>query len=203
MAWTPLAERLSSLPLILAGPMLRRTEPAAVTVWLALKAARTVTLRIYGRNAHGELVPQLEGTRHTVRLGDHLHLVAVTARAAHDHERLAWGALYYYNLFFQPEGTPHSSAPGAPADLDTPGILTLDPPADELLRRLRYPGHPLPSFVLPHEDLNRLKILHGSCRKPHGIGKEMLSAIDAMIERAAADPADRPQQLVMTGDQIY
>src|SRR2546430_2245783 len=86
MAWTPLSERLSSLPLILAGPLLRRTEPTAVTVWLALKAARTVTLRIYGRDAPGGLVPRFEGTRHTVRLGAHLHLVAITAHAAHDHE---------------------------------------------------------------------------------------------------------------------
>jgi hypothetical protein len=170
VAWTPLAERLSSLPLILAGPMLRRTEPTAVTIWLALKAACTVTLRIYGRNAQGELVPQFEGMRHSVRLGDHLHLAAVTARAAGDHERLAWGALYFYNLFFQPDGAAGRRAPEAPGDLDTPGILTLDPRADALLRRLRYPGHPLPSFVLPPEDLNRLKILHGSCRKPHGLG---------------------------------
>src|SRR5919197_5529722 len=119
MSWTPLAERLSSLPLILAGPMLRRTEPTAVTVWLALKAARTVTLRIYGRNAQGELVPQFEGTRHTVRLGDYLHLAAVTARAAGDHERLAWGVLYYYNLFFQPDGPSGRRAPGPAGDLDT------------------------------------------------------------------------------------
>src|SRR2546422_306330 len=82
----------------------------------------------------------------------------------------------------------------AHADLDALGILARDPPADGLLRRLRYRGHPLPSFVLPPEDLNRLRILHGSCRKPHGLGKEMLSAIDAMIEHASADPADRPQQ---------
>src|SRR5205085_5671207 len=108
--------------------MLRRTEPTAVTVWLALKSARTVTLRIYVRNAQGELVPRIEGTRHSVRLGDHLHIVAVTARAAGDHERLAWGQLYHYNLFFQPEDASTGSAPQAPADLDTPGILTLDPP---------------------------------------------------------------------------
>jgi hypothetical protein len=107
MPWAPLAERFSSLPLILAGPMLGRTEPGAVTVWLALKESRMVTLRIDTGNAEGQLVQQLEGTLHTV------HLV--------------------------------------------------------------YPGHPLPSFVLPPEDLNHLKILHGSCRKPHGVGKEMLS----------------------------
>jgi len=94
MSWTPLAERFSSLPLILAGPMLRRTEPRAVTVWLALKTPQVVTLRIYSRNGAGTLFQQLESTRHTVRLGDHLHIVAVTARATNEHERLAWGELY-------------------------------------------------------------------------------------------------------------
>src|SRR6266566_8290170 len=92
MSWTLLAERFSSLPLILAGPMLRRTEPRAVTVWLALKTPQVVTLRIYSRNGAGPLVQQLEGTRHTVRLGDHLHVVAVTARATNEHERLAWAS---------------------------------------------------------------------------------------------------------------
>src|SRR5258707_674272 len=71
MPWTPLAERFLNLPLILAGPMLRRSEPRAVSVWLALKEPRRVTLRIYARDAGGDLVQQLEGTRHTVRLGDH------------------------------------------------------------------------------------------------------------------------------------
>ncbi len=183
MSWTPLAERFSSLPLILAGPMLRRTEPRAVTVWLALKTPQVVTLRIYNRNGAGTLVQQLEGTRHTVRLGDQLHMVAITARAINEHERLAWGELY--------------------AHLDTPGILTNNPASADLLHRLVYPGHPLPSFVLPPEDLNQLRILHGSCRKPHGVGREMLSVADAMLEDAANEPTRRPQQLFMTGDQIY
>src|SRR6266702_5623432 len=120
MSWTPLAERFSSLPLILAGPMLRRTEPRAVTVWLALKTPQVITLRIYSRNGAGTLFQQLEGTRHTVRLGDHLHIVAVTARTTNEHERLAWGELYYYNLFFQSESATGSNASETLADLNTP-----------------------------------------------------------------------------------
>ena len=76
MPWTPLAERFSALPLILAGPILRRTEPHAVTVWLALKESSMVTLRIYTQDIAGTLIEQFSGTRHTVRLGDHLHLVS-------------------------------------------------------------------------------------------------------------------------------
>src|SRR5947199_7495662 len=91
MSWTPLAERFSTLPLILAGPILRRTEPGAVTVWLALLSAQAVTLRIYARDDSSHLIQCFEGTRRTVRLGDHLHVVAVTARAGSDDEALSWG----------------------------------------------------------------------------------------------------------------
>src|SRR5947209_3873030 len=101
MSWTSLTERFNDLPLILSGPILRRTEPHAVTVWLALKKPQLVTLRIYSKNDDGNLMPQFEGTRHTIRLGDHLHIVAVTARTTNSNQQLAWGRLYYYNVFFQ------------------------------------------------------------------------------------------------------
>lgn len=46
MVWTRLAPRLSRLPLVLAGLILRRVEPDTVTVWAALRESRTVTLRV-------------------------------------------------------------------------------------------------------------------------------------------------------------
>jgi hypothetical protein len=203
MSWTPLVERFAALPLILAGPILRRTEPRAVTVWLALKTPQTVALRIYARDGTGNLNPRMEGMRRTVRLGDHLHIVAITARSANSDEQLAWGGLYYYDLFFQPDRPSGDHEPVPAAHLGTPGILTNDPAQTDPLRQLVYPGHPLPSFVLPPEDLNQLRIIHGSCRKPHGIGKEMLSALDSILEDSAQNPLQRPQQLFLTGDQIY
>jgi len=203
MSWKPLAERFAALPLILAGPILRRTEPQAVTVWLALKASQTVTLRIYAKDGTGNLISQFEGTRRTIRLGDHLHIVAVTARSATAAEQLTWGGLYYYDLFFQADCPSGDHEQVTAAHLGTPGILNNDPALADSLRQLVYPGHPLPSFVLPPEDLNQLRIIHGSCRKPHGIGKEMLSALDTILEDAAQNPLQRPQQLFLTGDQIY
>src|SRR6266487_5320123 len=111
MTWIPLAQRFSTLPFILAGPILRRIEPRAVTVWLALKESQTVTLRIYSRDESGHLIQRLEGTRRTIRLGDHLHVVAVTARASNDDEALSWGGPYYYDLFFQAPHLPGSHVP--------------------------------------------------------------------------------------------
>src|SRR5579875_2047828 len=100
MSWMPLTERFTDLPLILSGPIVRRVEPQAATVWLALKEPRRVTLRIYTRSDEGNLLQQFEGTRRTVRLGDHLHIVAVTAHATSGDAALQWGQLCYYDLFF-------------------------------------------------------------------------------------------------------
>ena len=205
MSWTPLAQRFTALPLILAGPLLRRVEPQSVTVWLALKESRRVTLRVYARNDAGDLVLQCEGTRRTIRLGNNLHIVAVTANAGMD-TPLRWGGLYYYDMFFQADdhaGTLDTPVPESGAHLDTPGILNIDPSQADPLHRLVYPGHPLPSFVLPPEDVNQLRVVHGSCRKPHGVGREMLSALDTILESTIQQEEDRPQQLFLTGDQIY
>src|SRR3990172_1836424 len=46
MAWKPLAERLDDLPLVLAGPILRHTDPKTVTAWVALKDPATVRLDV-------------------------------------------------------------------------------------------------------------------------------------------------------------
>jgi hypothetical protein len=153
MSWTPLIERFHKLPLILAVPILRRTEPHSVTVWLALKKAQTVTLRIYAKDDNGNLTEQLEGSHHTVRLGEHLHVVAVTARSTNDHEGLAWGGLYYYDLFFQTVNPSNGHVLETAVHLSTPGILNMDPSTASLLERLVYPEHPLPGFVLPPSDL--------------------------------------------------
>lgn len=198
MAWVPLSERFDTLPLVLAGPILRRAEPGAVTVWLALKEARTVTLRLYSADAEGNLLEQFAGTRQTLRLGDHIHIVAVTARPTSDEQPLAWGGFYYYNLFFQ---TVHEEQVSS---LSTPGILTNDPASADSLQRLVYPEHPLPAFVMPPEDLNSLRVMHGSCRKPHGTGKDMLAALDMLLEMTTRHETEQwPHHLFLTGDQIY
>ncbi|MEQ9093494.1 MAG: hypothetical protein RLN63_05265, partial [Miltoncostaeaceae bacterium] len=76
-----LPSRLAGLPLVLAGPLLRRVEATAVTVFLALREARTVTLAVHEAGPDG--VPagatRAEGTRATIPLGANLHVVAVTA----------------------------------------------------------------------------------------------------------------------------
>ena len=67
--------KVADLPLILAGPILRRTESDRVTVWLALKESRSLQIQVYETSNQGSTVGKvvLEATANTVELGKHLH----------------------------------------------------------------------------------------------------------------------------------
>lgn len=207
MTWRSLQHRLDQLPLLLAGPILRRTEPDAVTVWMALKEPCRVTLRVYETDASAGLVnpqPVLDGTRLTAHLGAHLHVVAVTARpidrlANHsvESDRLQPGKIYAYDLAFDSSdislhaADSHYTLQQALQTADTPPVS------------ISYFNHQLPTFALPPDDLNQLRIVHGSCRKPHGAGRDALAILDDLIAQHSASADERPHQVFFTGDQIY
>jgi hypothetical protein len=196
------------LPLILCGPILRRSEPGSVTVWVALKEPRTVTLRVYSHApppAPESLKEEMRGTRRTARLGQNLHVVAVTAEPVNADHPLTPGTIYFYNLFFSvSEDTP---VPETADQLNSPNIFALDgatSPDDLRPNGLSYSiEHKLPGFSLPPENLNKLRIIHGSCRQPQGIGRDAFPNLDEMISFDAPVADDRPHLLLLTGDQIY
>lgn len=177
---------IDQLPLILAGPILRQTQPNQVTVWLALKESKSIQLEVYATEDQGRTIGRtiLQGQSSTLKLGKYLHLLAITAVAVND-ETLQPDQLYAYNLYF---------------DSDRYSLI------DEVANNhysLSYFTHQLPTFALPPTDLNQLNIIHGSCRKPHGGGVDTLSYLDNLIADSAHLPSERPHQLFMTGDQIY
>jgi hypothetical protein len=207
MSWTPLNHRIHHLPLILAGPILRRTESGAVTVWLALKAPRQVELKVFStQGGNGEIVgaPLLEGASSTVQLGKYLHVVAVTAKPI-DSNLLTSGQIYAYDIEFA--GSRESQSVAVPENekqnllsclwADGTDLSALGPST------ISYFAHGLPTFALPPRDLNYLRIVHGSCRKPHGDGRDALPILDNAIEQFAGMANFRPHQLFLTGDQIY
>ncbi len=195
------------LPLVICGPILRRTEPEAVTVWVALKKPGTVTLRVYSLAPPPfptSLREELQGTRETVRLGENLHVVAVTARPVEAGRVLAPGSVYFYNLFFGPAGG--APVPESGDDLKKDDIVFLEgtgldgPQPTGLSYSFE---HHLPSFSLPPADLNKLRLIHGTCRRPQGPGGDVLPALDAMIDEKWPLADERPHLLLLNGDQIY
>ncbi|MBE9228254.1 PhoD-like phosphatase [Phormidium sp. LEGE 05292] len=191
MSWTPLCDRIDRLPLILAGPILRRTEANAVTVWVALKEPRNVTLNVYSTvSGNGEVIDRLllVGRSYTIPLGQFLHVVAVTAKPqVLGESSLQPGEIYAYDLDF---GN-NNLAEALNFECGFPEVT------------ISYFPHQLPTFAMPPDDLNDLRIVHGSCRKPHGGGRDALTILDDLMNHSANQPGNRPQQLFLTGDQIY
>jgi hypothetical protein len=183
---------LQDLPLILAGPILRRTEPDAVTVWVALKHACQVDLKVCGTTHGGQQLADwvLEGSRATMAIGKFLHVVAVTARSATG-AMLSHDRIYAYDLQFTIADQPTQTLQQALCSRKFPKV------------NISYFKHQAPTFVLPAKQLEHLRIVHGSCRNSHGGGFDALPILDCLLEETAQQPQQRPQQLFLTGDQIY
>jgi hypothetical protein len=203
MPWTSLEDRVAELPLIIAGPILRRVEPNSVSVWVALSKARNVGLHIIsgivdtgsGENVFDNSDAIYTANKASIRIGEHLHLALVTLVISGSDPALTPQHLYSYNLTF--------SGGLAPEDLKSLQLLKDKTTAPKHLA-IGYQERLLPTFVTPPNALDKINIFHTSCRKAHGFGNEdALKGIDILIKKAGIDPLKRPHQLFLTGDQIY
>ena len=202
MGFTKLKDRIDKLPLILAGPIVRRVEPVVASVWVALRRRRKVRLEIY--DASGALVGK--GERETLAVGTNLHIACVTGIAF---SSFSAGTTYQYNLFFDHVGAGDSISDGA--NLFGAQIVSASNvqavAADEARVKLTYAtdgGPARPSFVLPPSSLDQLRLLHGSCRKVSGPHSDALEAADAILREAfKTSNKQRPHMLFLTGDNIY
>src|SRR6185436_17012442 len=206
MSFTKLATRIDGLPLILAGPMVRRVDidTNTATVWLALHLPRRVRLEIYDPANPTTLV--LSGAADTRAIGARLHIVAVTADQPSSF-RFSPGATYKYNIIFSPHPSetlpPHAvgTDDGRVGDLFAPHILAA--PAINAHMRITYDGG-LPGFVVPPSSLDELRILHTSCRRINGSGVDAFPAIEYILEdHVKRGNGRRPTMLFLTEDQVY
>src|SRR5262249_23192197 len=180
------ANSLPALPRVLAGPVLRKVAPRSASVWLAMRTGGDVTATVL--DALDATVA--EAHRHSVAIGTQLHIVCVTATPADGAPDLTEGLVYRYRLAFAFDD-------GQQMDLATATGTTTKPGA------FAYVPFGLPSFCLPPASLDDLRLLCGSCRIPHGNGRDCFSIGDKLLAQAASNPVARPHQLLLTGDQIY
>ena len=189
MPWQNLQKRLNNLPDILAGPILRKTTYTEVSVWIAFKKEKrglTLSVAPFSENTSEKVVAKSLATD-TIQVGQGLWIILLTATLVDSKNPLKGdGTTYTYDILQNNKTI---------FDEDT-------------LKKISHEKYSLPSFVLPHDDLNKMRIIHGSCRKPHG-GRgndpDMLAYLDTLIEDSIQDTNSnvRPQQLFLTGDQIY
>ena len=194
MAIPPLAQ----LPFILAGPIVRRVTSRRAAVWIALRVPATVTLQVMPRDAPGST--QTSAATPTFKVGANLHLALVDLDATAS--PLQEDIVYYYDLrFASKDGSTITGGLRDSGNL-TPAGTT---PSPDLMS---YPVAPpalrgLPSFVLPQSDLTKLQICQASCRKAHADSLDAMLILDAELSSTADVSSFRPQQLFLTGDQIY
>ncbi len=199
------------IPLLLAGPIVRRADPGLVAVWAALSEPAEVALKVYeGRVAHDTTNPPFATSddpadpnlpppkpgNHTLRVGERLHLAMLTARLPPASGKVFRPHLAYsYNLSMKVGGTTH--------DLNTLGLLVEHQVSGTTAEPLGYADRILPSFVLPPEELKDLRIAYGSCRRPGYDDVDALALLDQDLEQRITDPRARTHQLFLGGDQIY
>ncbi len=192
-----------SAPNIIAGPILRRVEKSKVSVWIAFSKNYHCTLKLYdGDNVNVEsatsaieiLTDNAEAP--TVPFGKNLWIALITAKISVP--VLQADKIYSYNVLF--ESTTDLTDKG---DLRTDGLLSDNEHEARPQKALGYEENVLPSFTLPSDDPAKLFIAQASCRKMHGHGEDALAFLDKIIEDNRTEPGKRPQQLFLTGDQIY
>lgn len=196
------------LPLLLAGPILRRVDPTLVAVWVALSKPATVTLRVWegqltSRDAEATSQPFATSIgEQTWRLGEQLHLLTATARIPP-----------VAGKTFRPDTT-YCYDVSIASDNDTFTLETLNMLAEVSAKdspdgfehvALGYEPDLLPSFAPPPSELTDLHVVYGSCRRPgHKDPDAMVWIDDHLVKmRRYKDPRARPHQLFLGGDQIY
>ncbi len=199
------------LPLLLAGPILRRVDPGLVAVQVFLSRPATVKLTVYeGRVAFDTTnpafvtsddppdpnVPPPRPGGETVRIGDQLHLGMVSARVPPASGKVFQSDfLYSYNVSITTGSTTVDLA-----GLDLLGAHTV---SGVTCQPLGYDDRMLPSFALPPTAIDDLQIAYGSCRRPSYDDGDALAWMDEYLADRVRDPRARIHQLFLGGDQIY
>ncbi len=169
----------TSLPDVLAGPLLRRSGTERLVLWLV--GTRALPLELVLMPADGGERRRYvldESQCRCLPVGRHavVHLLDVTLATP-----LPEDVRIDYDLVIRdaPDGE-RSIADWAP--------------------HLCYEDAALPGFVIA----SRIgQLLHGSCRKPHHPGGDGLVRADEWLGERVTEAGERPAWLLMTGDQIY
>ncbi|CDT61171.1 metallophosphoesterase family protein [Vibrio coralliirubri] len=166
----------SSLPLLLAGPILRKTTATEVVLWLATSSPLTGRAELHTQEIDDSEAAQ-DQPFYTSSLEEHDSIQIGTH---------AWVTLIRLQGEF-PTNT-----------LIEYDIHTESGSLKELAPHLVYNGKSRVEFKI---STSADYILHGSCRNPHHPSKDSLVAADNKM--AEQTVAERPDMLMMSGDQIY
>lgn len=163
----------STLPLLLAGPILRKTTATEVVLWVVTSAPLSGTTELFNAEQATPFFTSPLVEQESIQVGTH-----------------AWVTLIHLQGEF-PTNVPLQY------QIETDqGSLT------ELAPHLVYSDKRTNNTRIEFKVSTTADyILHGSCRNPHHPSKDSLVAADNKIATQAV--VERPDMLMMSGDQIY
>ena len=170
----------TSLPDIIAGPIVRHVAPQEITLWLVTTLSCGFQVKLSHRESQEVIFDgQLSESQATqIQVGKHAF---VTLLHLEFEDPLQYNVLIDYDI-------------GVVDEKQQCRFL------DVTAKDLTYDGHNTPSFRIPNE---LTRVLHGSCRKPHFDSEDGLLRVDQEIEKALNEEVDAPNLLLMSGDQVY
>lgn len=171
---------LNTVPEILAGPIVRKASPKQITIWLITKSDRPIRMRLHTKENGSVLFDHLldENQLKRIQVGTHAFVSLISLQGDKD---FPLEELLEYDIRICDESEQEQ------------GLEILIPD-------LIFPGQTLPSFVIKQ---SISKVLHGSCRKPHHNSPDGLLKVDEEIQQSLNNAADRPDLLMLSGDQVY
>ncbi|PMG16307.1 hypothetical protein BCU98_14445 [Vibrio splendidus] len=178
----------SSIPLLLAGPILRKTTATEVVLWLATSSPLVGRADLY--------ISETEHIRETGFSNEKEHSEAEQDQPFYttpleEHDSIQIGTHAWVTLIRLQGEFPTNTL----LEYD---IHTESGSLKELTPHLVYNGKSRVEFKI---STSADYILHGSCRNPHHPSKDSLVAADNKV--AEQSVAERPDMLMMSGDQIY
>ncbi|MCK8071444.1 alkaline phosphatase family protein [Vibrio sp. 1CM23M] len=172
----------SSLPLLLAGPILRKTTATEVVLWLATSSP------LKGR---AELHIQETGFSNEKEHSEAEQDLPFYTSSLEEHDSIQIGTHAWVTLVRLQGEFPTNTLLEYDIHTESGSLKDLAP-------HLVYNGKSRVEFKI---STSADYILHGSCRNPHHPSKDSLVSADNKI--ADQTVAERPDMLMMSGDQIY
>ncbi|PML43821.1 hypothetical protein BCT35_18230 [Vibrio lentus] len=165
----------SPLPLLLAGPILRKTTATEVVLWVVTSAPLSGTTQLFNAEQETPFYSSSLDEQESIQVGTH-----------------AWVTLIHLQGEF-PTNVPLEyqieTEQGSITEL-APHLIYKDARTNNDSSRIEFKISTAADYIL-----------HGSCRNPHHPSKDSLVAADNKIANQTV--LERPDMLMMSGDQIY
>ena len=169
----------TTLPPVLAGPIVRKASRAKLTFWLVSSSNTDMSVTVSGPDGEQTFDKSTEQFKQlTIQVGKYA----------------------FVNLLHISPDDDFPEDVRLSYDIQLNAGTEAAVSVKDVVADLLYPDQDAPSFVIRSTLSN---ILHGSCRKPHFDSEDGLLRVDEQLALSVAGKTPQPDLLMMSGDQVY